>query len=304
MFHQPAHSPVIIKPDQLKLFFKNAWCTNITHKQPFSSQQRLLGEKSSSYNGRGMDYSESRSYVSGDDIRHINWKQSAKSSELISNLYYQENENIDYILLDLRRGMMFGTRFQSKAAIAIKAAIVAAMSSVKQHKSVCVVELGNNLKQSQLMNSYETLLAYFSTVALKTQSHDTTHQTTLFNALKYLRALNPAYSLISVISDCNELTEKDVSLIKMMSSDNQLTVYKVSDPLEKKLPEIYPLNYQLLSGSQSVNVTNKSELNQLQSKIDQLNNKINGLLNMADITVSYLSNQLTDDAIMKEPLSK
>ncbi|MDH5517659.1 MAG: DUF58 domain-containing protein [Gammaproteobacteria bacterium] len=300
LFHHSSDYPLIITADELNQFFKQAWSQSADQQQTVSAEKSLVGEKSSLYNGRGMDYSESRAYVSGDDIRHINWKQSARNAELISNQYYQENENTDYIVLDLRASMMFGTRTQNKAATAIKAAVVAAMYSLKQHKSVCIIKLQNSLIQSPLISSYQQLLEYFNAVAAKKQTRQTTLQPNFSSALRFIQALKPAYSLIAVISDCNDVTDNERSLITTISSVNQLRLYKISDPVEVKLPDICPIHYQSVSSSQSVTISNKKELRYYQDQINQFNKSISTLLESLDTPVSYLSNQLTDQELIKQ----
>ena len=41
----------------------------------------LAGEYQSAFKGRGMEFEETRAYVPGDDIRHIDWKVTARTTE-------------------------------------------------------------------------------------------------------------------------------------------------------------------------------------------------------------------------------
>lgn len=302
LFQAPADTQVIINNDDLKRFYKKACSSSARQRPQVSSKERLSGEKASSSNGRGMDYSESRTYISGDDTRLINWKQSAKSGELITNKYYQENENIDYILLDLRAGMLFGTRTQPKAALAIKLAIVSTLASIKQGQSVCVIALENKLKPSQVMSSFDQAMRYFNLVSAKNRSNQRPDQPALSSSLKYLQALKAEHASVSVISDCNDLTENDTAMIKNLSSVNRMRVFRIQDQIEITLPDIYPLNYQSTSGKQSVSITSKTQLKHYQNTISSANKKIRDLINSLDLPVTYLSNQVTDEEIFTQQM--
>ena len=54
----------------------------------------ITGLKKSSLRGRGMDFMESRPYVFQDEIRHIDWKISAKRSNLFTKIFTEAKQPV------------------------------------------------------------------------------------------------------------------------------------------------------------------------------------------------------------------
>ena len=50
----------------------------------------MSGNYKSHFKGQGMQFAEHRQYTDGDDIRHIDWKVSARSKEPMIKKYEEE----------------------------------------------------------------------------------------------------------------------------------------------------------------------------------------------------------------------
>jgi uncharacterized protein (DUF58 family) len=74
------------------------------------SADRNAGARHSPFRGRGMDYAESRLYAAGDDVRHIDWRVTARSGRTHTKLYQAERERITAVVVDTSAAMAFGTR--------------------------------------------------------------------------------------------------------------------------------------------------------------------------------------------------
>lgn len=81
-----------------------------THKRLFS---HLSGEHKSFYSGNGLDFREIREYASSDDIRHINWKVTARSLTPCVNLF-NEDKKLNVVLVYLMNGSIFFGSARSK----------------------------------------------------------------------------------------------------------------------------------------------------------------------------------------------
>ncbi|WP_341228565.1 DUF58 domain-containing protein [uncultured Arcticibacterium sp.] len=55
--------------------------------------------------GQSLEFEQIKNYVAGDDVRHINWKASAKQGSLMLNQYQEEKSQDIYCVLDLGRNM-------------------------------------------------------------------------------------------------------------------------------------------------------------------------------------------------------
>ena len=76
----------------------------------------------SRWRGRGVDFRESRIYQPGDDIRHMDWRVTARSGRAHTKLFEEERERGLLLLVDFNPGMRFGTRVRFKSVQAARAA--------------------------------------------------------------------------------------------------------------------------------------------------------------------------------------
>lgn len=84
------------------------------------------GASSSRWRGRGVDFRESRIYQPGDEIRHMDWRVTARSGKAHTKLFEEEREQGLLLAMDLNPGMRFGTRVRFKSVQAARAAALLA----------------------------------------------------------------------------------------------------------------------------------------------------------------------------------
>ena len=60
--------------------------------------------------GQGTDFDDLRDYVAGDEVRHIDWKVSARRGNLHTRLYREEKEHVMTFLADFRSPMFTGSK--------------------------------------------------------------------------------------------------------------------------------------------------------------------------------------------------
>jgi uncharacterized protein (DUF58 family) len=92
--------------------------------------------------GRGMDYAESRIYQAGDDVRHIDWRRTARSGKWHTKLFQEEREQGVLSLVDTHAAMRFGTRTRYKSVAAARAAAWLAWTSVRAGDRVGALAFG------------------------------------------------------------------------------------------------------------------------------------------------------------------
>ena len=67
--------------------------------------------------GRGMEFSEVRAYLPGDDIRNIDWRITARTGRPYTKMFREERDRNVYIILDLDPAMYFGSQGQQRSAV-------------------------------------------------------------------------------------------------------------------------------------------------------------------------------------------
>ena len=80
------------------------------------------GAREARVRGRGMEYEESRAYVSGDDVRTMDWRVMARTGEAHTKVFAEEKERRFLLAIDLSTSMFFGTRYAFKSWAAAQTA--------------------------------------------------------------------------------------------------------------------------------------------------------------------------------------
>src|SRR5689334_23002093 len=78
----------------------------------------LTGQYRSHFKGQGVQFSEHRVYSSGDDVRHIDWKASARAREPLIKKFDEEREMNVFLVVDLSGSKTFGSQVKLKSEIA------------------------------------------------------------------------------------------------------------------------------------------------------------------------------------------
>ena len=108
------------------------------------SADRDAGTRHSPVRGRGMDYAESRAYAAGDDVRHIDWRVTARSGELHTKLFAPERERTSAVVVDTAAAMGFGTRACYKTVAAARLAALFVWAAVAQGDRICAASFGRH----------------------------------------------------------------------------------------------------------------------------------------------------------------
>ena len=77
-------------------------------------EDALSGQYRSQFKGLGVQFSEHRQYLAGDDVRHIDWKASARTKEPLLKKYEEERERTVFLVIDNSSSSHFGTAQKTK----------------------------------------------------------------------------------------------------------------------------------------------------------------------------------------------
>ena len=87
------------------------------------------GQYFSRFKGRGMEFDETRLYTPGDDVRHLDWRVTARTGKAHTKLFREERERPVFLSVDYRASMFFATRGMYKSALAARLAALIAWSA-------------------------------------------------------------------------------------------------------------------------------------------------------------------------------
>lgn len=107
---------------------------NLRKYELLASKTALLpnGVKRTRKIGQSAEFEQIKDYVLGDDLRHVNWKATAKKQHIMVNHYQEEKAQNVYLLIDKGRTMKMPFNGMSLLDYAINAALMLANISVKK----------------------------------------------------------------------------------------------------------------------------------------------------------------------------
>ncbi|MDA8244128.1 MAG: DUF58 domain-containing protein [Elusimicrobia bacterium] len=93
--------------------------------------ETFAGQYQSVFKGRGIEFSEVREYVPGDDVRSIDWNVTARARKPFVKQYIEERELTLMILCDVSASQAFGSSAKPKSEAAAELAAMFAFSALK-----------------------------------------------------------------------------------------------------------------------------------------------------------------------------
>ncbi len=105
----------------------------------------FAGAYASAFRGGGLEFEESRPYVPGDDVRHIDWNATARTGEPMLKRFREERDQTLLLLLDVSASMSLGSAGRSKAALGAHAAALLAAAAGSAGDRVALVAFADRV---------------------------------------------------------------------------------------------------------------------------------------------------------------
>ncbi len=189
--------------------------------------------------GNSSEFDQIKDYVKGDDIRHINWKATAKRSQLMVNQYVEEKSQSVYSIVDTGRSMKMPFNKMTLLDYAINTSLVISNIALKKEDKAGLATFSTSLsdlivadRRNNQMHLIKQALYNINTDFKETDfgrlyvylKHKITNrsllilytnfetQDSLKRQLKYLKAINKNHLLVVILfknSELNQLTQKE-----------------------------------------------------------------------------------------------
>jgi uncharacterized protein (DUF58 family) len=194
------------------------------------------GQAPSPQRGRGMEYAESREYAIGDDVRHIDWRVTARSGKAHTKLYQAERERLTLLVADTAPALYFGTRVRFKSVQAARAGAVACWSAVRDGDRVAA--LRGSVREPPVAPAGGTRGALRVLDALvRWYAAPPDDDAGLDVALEHARRLLKPGSRLLVLADPASIAAIPAARWPALSMHAQVRVLLLSDPLERDPPQ-------------------------------------------------------------------
>jgi len=190
------------------------------------------GEYHSSFRGRGMEFSEVREYIPGDDIRTIDWNVTARYNRPFVKVFREERELTVVIAVDLSASGLFGSGSAFRRDVSAELAALLAFAAIKNNDKVGLLMFTDRIEKfipprkgrRHVLRIVRDVLYYAPTG----------RKTSIANALDYLLNAIKKRSVIFMISDFFDKGFEDK--LSIISSKHDFVAINVFDPIERAWP--------------------------------------------------------------------
>lgn len=220
-----------------------------------AARKDLHGKMSGNYlarsKGRGMEFDEVRHYQTGDDIRAIDWRVTARTGITHTKVFREEVERPVLIATDLNTNMLFGSKLLFKSVQATHLAALVAWHA--KDRGDCIggivfnqkkhTELKPRSRQQGVLH-YLHSLSHIHQLTSKEAfaphsekiTDDGLSQKAFDENCGRIRQLSKPGSLVYLITDGNHLSQEALRHLSNITRHCELVVCLINDPLEQELP--------------------------------------------------------------------
>lgn len=207
--------------------------------QPVSSI--LSGRYGSRLRGRGLNFEELRRYLTGDDVRTIDWKVTARTRTPHVRVYSEEKDRKVLLLVDQRISMFFGTRDKFKSVTAAEAAAIAAWRAIAVGDRVgALVFNDETILETRPGQSSSTVLSILGNIVklnhLLNKDIDTPPNDEMMNRCLETAARIASHDVLVVfITDGSGLNDTGQRLVQKIGEKNDILTLLIHDPSRLEL---------------------------------------------------------------------
>lgn len=192
------------------------------------------GEYHSAFKGRGMVFSEVRSYQYGDDIRSIDWNVTARTGTPFIKVFEEEREQTLMLCVDLSRSGLFGSGTQRKQDLITELCAVLAFSAIKNNDKVGMILFTDRIEKVVLPRKGKTHVLRMIRDLYAFQPVG--RGTDLAAPLDLVNRILRRRSIVAFITDFQAPGYEKA--LKITNRKHDLVALQIADQFEKDLPDV------------------------------------------------------------------
>jgi uncharacterized protein (DUF58 family) len=231
----------------------------------------LQGAYHSIFKGRGIEFSEVREYVPGDDVRIIDWKVTSRLNVPFVKEFIEERELTVYILFDVSGSNEFGSvKSKKQASIELAASLMFAALKNDDKIGLCLF----TKKVEKFIMAKKGKKHILKLIRDLINFNPEFKTTNINETLKYISKIVKKRSIIFIVSDFfSSDFKKPLSILK---NRHDLIAINMNDVRESEIPDI---GYIKLEDEETgeqilVNTSDKKFRNNYTKLINKKNNQL------------------------------
>lgn len=205
------------------------------------SENMRSGNFRSMTRGQGIEFSDVREYLPGDNVRAIDWNVTAKMGRTFIKQYEEDRELNVFFLVDCSLSMLSGSSGRSKIRTACTAAALLLLSSSNNSGANGAVffdgEIRLSFKPKGGRENAMTILSKIDSIDFSSAERGSA----LPNAIKAAAAMLKKRSLVFVISDFR--VDGYRTDLAFLAQKHDVVAVRINDPSDFELPRIGTLPF-------------------------------------------------------------
>ena len=258
------------------------------------SKQAFLGSYRSAFRGTGIDFSDFREYIPGDDVRSVSWPLTAKMGKPYVKLFEEERGLTFVLMIDVSASSSFGSVGVTKLEVIQQISALLALSAEKNKDQTGLLLFSNQVEhyvppkkgRNHVFRIMKDIHS-FQAQSKKTQFKE---------PCAYLSQILKKRSYIFILSDF--LSEDFEKPLQFLNCRHDTVGIIIQDPLEKKLPSAGLIELEDIETGKIITVDTSSYQFQkeYQEKTQEIGNKRDKMLKKINLPSIYIQ---TDEDIFK-----
>jgi len=194
----------------------------------------FAGDYHSAFHGRGIEFSQVREYLPGDDVRTIDWNVTARSGVPHVKEFVEERDLTLLVAVDVSGSMAFGSVDWRKCDIAAELAAVFAFSAVQSSDRVGLLLFSDSVRTYIPPRRGRGHAQVLVRAAVDAAMRGCSGNADLEHAAMFLERVSSKRAVVIILSDFLDLDFEKT--LKRLNRRHDVIAVTITDPREERFP--------------------------------------------------------------------
>jgi uncharacterized protein (DUF58 family) len=194
----------------------------------------FAGDYHSAFHGRGIEFSQVREYMPGDDVRTIDWNVTARSGVPHVKEFIEERDLTVIIAVDVSGSMSFGSIDWRKCDLAAELAAIFAFSAVENSDRAGLLLFSDSVRTFIPPRRGRTHAQVIVTQSVEAAMRSASGRADLDHAARFLERTAGKRAVIIVLSDFLDLAFERP--LQRLNQRHDVIAIPIVDPREERVP--------------------------------------------------------------------